>query len=126
MNYNTIYGFCPIAWLPLRAEASHRSEMVSQLLFGESFRILDCTAEWCLVETDFDHYQGYVATRTFAQVAPETWEAMQHSRLATCTFLQITDLRRKQTFPVPPAATDTFWNPASSWNGFSKSLSGAE
>ncbi|MBO4403507.1 MAG: C40 family peptidase [Bacteroidales bacterium] len=105
MNDNTIYGFCHIAWLPLRAEASHRSEMVSQLLFGESFRILDRTAEWCLVETDFDHYKGYVAAGSFSPLALETWEALQQNRLTTCTFLQITDVRRKLTFPVPPSST---------------------
>jgi hypothetical protein len=31
------YGICNLAVVPLRAEPSDRSEMVSQVLFGESF-----------------------------------------------------------------------------------------
>ena len=35
------YGICNLAMIPVRAEANELSEMVSQLLFGETFEILE-------------------------------------------------------------------------------------
>ncbi|MBO4282711.1 MAG: C40 family peptidase [Bacteroidales bacterium] len=55
------HGCCTLSHIPLRASGSHRSEMVSQLLFGESYRVLAATEEWLEVETDFDHYRGFLA-----------------------------------------------------------------
>lgn len=46
--------------IPLRAEPSHRSEMVSQLLFGESFIINEIKEDWWHITCHLDHYQGWV------------------------------------------------------------------
>ena len=54
------FGVCPLNLVPLRAEASHKSEMVSQLLFAETFKILNYTNEWLFIETDYDQYTGWV------------------------------------------------------------------
>ena len=36
-----MFGICNLAIVPVRAEASDRSEQVSQLLFGEYFKIIE-------------------------------------------------------------------------------------
>ena len=59
------YGCCTLAFMPLRAADSHRSEMVSQLLFGESYRVIAATGEWIEVETDFDRYHGFIAANQY-------------------------------------------------------------
>ena len=55
---NTIISH--IAYTPIRKEPDHRSEQVSQLLFGESAEIVDTKAEWLLVKSNFDNYTGWV------------------------------------------------------------------
>ena len=52
------YGICNLAVIPLRAEASDRSEMVSQILFGETFEILEWAERWVKVITTNDNYEG--------------------------------------------------------------------
>lgn len=44
----------------MRAEPSHKSEMVSQQLFGEKSFILERTAGWLRVQLRYDGYQGWV------------------------------------------------------------------
>ncbi len=51
---------CTNPYIPLRAAPSHRSEMVSQMLFGERFRILDSSGTWLRIETLFDSYIGWI------------------------------------------------------------------
>ena len=51
---------CENVFIPLRSGPSHRSEMLSQVLFGERFRILDQVDHWLKILTDFDNYSGWV------------------------------------------------------------------
>ncbi|MEI6899969.1 MAG: C40 family peptidase [Bacteroidota bacterium] len=55
------YGICLQSVVALRAEPSHRSEMVSQILFGELFRILSVDKEWFEVELAYDDYRGWLS-----------------------------------------------------------------
>lgn len=51
---------CAVPVSPLRVQASHPSEMVSQLLFGETCTVLDSSnGDWLKVKCDFDQYEGF-------------------------------------------------------------------
>lgn len=54
------YGICNLAAVPLRAQPSSRSEMVSQILFGEAFEIMEQTDDWARIITSFDGYEGWL------------------------------------------------------------------
>ncbi|RYY20695.1 MAG: SH3 domain-containing protein, partial [Sphingobacteriaceae bacterium] len=54
------YGICNLAVVPLRAEPSDRSEIVSQVLFGEAFEILEWKEKWVQVATALDSYTGWI------------------------------------------------------------------
>lgn len=51
---------CTNTYIPLRKGPSHRSEMVSQVLFGERFAITDRLPDWVKIETLFDAYSGWI------------------------------------------------------------------
>jgi len=51
---------CTNVLIPLRAAPSHRAEMVSQLLFGERFSIIESSGTWLRIETLFDTYTGWI------------------------------------------------------------------
>ena len=54
------YTLCLMAVAPMRKEATHRSEMVSQLLFGEFAEKLEETPEFEKVCCLADGYEGWV------------------------------------------------------------------
>lgn len=54
------YGICKLTVIPLRADASDKSEMVSQLLFGETFDIIEVNQNWWYINTHHDHYMGWI------------------------------------------------------------------
>jgi hypothetical protein len=62
------YGICNLAVVPLRAEPSDRSEMVSQVLFGESFEILEWKDKWVQITTATDNYTGWVDRLQFSML----------------------------------------------------------
>ncbi|MBI1193059.1 MAG: SH3 domain-containing protein [Bacteroidetes bacterium] len=54
------HGLCTFSVIPLRREPSHRSEMVTQLLFGETWELLREEGEWLLIRIDADSYEGWL------------------------------------------------------------------
>jgi len=54
---------CTNTYIPLLAAPSHRSEMISQILFGERFHIVDRCLTWLKAETSFDRDTGWIDSR---------------------------------------------------------------
>lgn len=64
-------AYCSVAVSPLRADASDRSEMVSQVLFGELVSVLEVQLPWIRVESQFDGYQGWCDSKQFRSLSPK-------------------------------------------------------
>lgn len=58
---------CTAAIAPLRAEASDRSEMTSQVLYGEIATLLEEQPGWCRIRLEFDGYEGWADPRHFIE-----------------------------------------------------------
>jgi uncharacterized protein YgiM (DUF1202 family) len=59
-----MFGICNLSIIPLRIEPSDRSEIVSQVLFGEHFQILE-TKQWSKIKLQFDDYEGWVDSKQY-------------------------------------------------------------
>lgn len=53
-------GICELAYIPMRVGLSHKTEMISQLLFGELFEILIARNDWVKIRLLHDDYEGWV------------------------------------------------------------------
>ncbi len=70
-----VYGFVPV-----RREPSERSEMVTQLLFGETYCVLETKEGWCRIRTDFDNYEGWIDAKLYRPMLEgevEKWRQAQ-------------------------------------------------
>ncbi len=74
------YGICNLSAIALRKEARHNSEMVSQLLFNETYTVLDKTHEWVLIQTHFDQYEGWIQAKQFCEIDEEKFNALNTKR----------------------------------------------
>ncbi len=74
------YGICPLSIIPVRAEASHRSEQVTQVLFGETFTVLEQQAEWIKIRLTFDDYEGWIQKSQHAALSLTDYNELQKSR----------------------------------------------
>lgn len=73
------YGICRLSVIPMRADASHRAEMVSQLLFGECYSVEDSLGEWLKITSIHDNYMGWIQKKQFAEINAEEFEAYNKS-----------------------------------------------
>ena len=54
------FGVCNLSIIPVRAEASDKSEILSQLLFGDHLEIIEAQEKWVYIRTVYDDYEGWV------------------------------------------------------------------
>lgn len=76
-------GICTVSVAALRSEPSHRAEMTSQLLYGETVKILANEGKFLKVQMDFDGYEGWVD----AQQISESFESVDKTVVQE-TFLK--------------------------------------
>ena len=55
-----MFGICHLNIIPLRKEKTSKSELVSQLLYGDLFTILKEEDNWYYVEILDDNYNGWI------------------------------------------------------------------
>lgn len=72
------YGVCILSVVPLRAEASERSEMVSQLLFGDSYEVLEVEGNWLKIKTSDCGYEGFLNQKYHHELTDTQYQELQH------------------------------------------------
>ena len=53
-------GICKLSVVPMRKEASHESELVSELLFNDIYEITEENEEWLKIRCLYDLYEGWI------------------------------------------------------------------
>lgn len=69
-----MYAACQVSIAPMRAQASDKSEMVSQLLFGETVEVFDQKENWSFVTGSWDGYSGWVDAKQIKRLTPSEYE----------------------------------------------------
>lgn len=55
------YGICNLTLVPMRAEPSHKSEMINQMLFGEIYTVNESYNTWYNISLQHDGYNGWIS-----------------------------------------------------------------
>lgn len=71
------YGICPLSIVPLRLESSDKSELVSQVLYGEIFKVLEVQKKWSKIRLDFDQYEGWIDNKQYQFISKEEFEELK-------------------------------------------------
>ena len=96
-----MFGICNLSIIPCRAEPSDKSEMVTQLLFGESFQIIKEQNQWRFIRSAFDNYEGWIDKKQFLSVSEETYNELQAAPIYYSTDL-INVITQKETNAAMP------------------------
>lgn len=73
-----MYAICNLSIVPLRAEAANRSEMVSQVLFGETMKVIESQGAWHKVVLQNDEYEGWLDAKQTLPITTEDFLAIQN------------------------------------------------
>ena len=73
------FGICNISIVPLRKEKSQKSEMISQLLYGETFEILELSNNWSHIKMNFDNYEGWIKNNQYLKIDHKEFKKIDES-----------------------------------------------
>ena len=71
-----LYGVCYLSIVPLRLEASDTSEMVSQVLYGDHFKVLEKRKSWSRIRLGFDKYEGWVDNKQYKEIPESDYKTL--------------------------------------------------
>ncbi len=74
--------FTHLSIVPVRAEASDRSEMVTQLLFGETAELLERHKQWRKIKATYDGYEGWIDEKQCLPISLEQAALLQTAKLS--------------------------------------------
>lgn len=75
------YGICHLSMASCRLEASDKSEMVTQVLFGETFMVFEQQGSWCRITTSWDNYECWIDSKLFCFISKLEYEQIQKEQL---------------------------------------------
>lgn len=71
------YGICHLSLVPVRINADDTSEMVSQLLYGEHFKILERRKFWSRIRAAFDDCEGWISNRQITEIDEASYHLIE-------------------------------------------------
>jgi len=93
------HGICQLSCIAVRNMPSDKAELASQLLFGETYRILDSTEKWLLIQQDYDGYEGWIDAIQYFPLDEQQYGALLHNKGAVCQSV-LTTARDHNGHPV--------------------------
>lgn len=104
-----MFAICNLAIVPLRAESNDRSELVSQVLFGEHFKILEQTLNWSKIKLAFDGYEGWIDNKQFQSISEDNYNAISSSAaILNADLIEYITTPNNFLIPIPLGCSLTF------------------
>lgn len=106
-----MFGLCNLANIPLRLEPSDRSELVSQVLFGEHFTILEQNQKWSKIKLAYDDYEGWIDNKQFVPITEEQSNQLsKDSIVLNADLIEYITSPNNLLMPIPLGASLSFLN----------------
>jgi hypothetical protein len=106
-----MFGICNLAIIPLRFEPSDKSEIVSQVLFGEHFEILEKFNQWSRIKMQYDDYEGWIDSKQYQLISEANYKQLsQDAIILNADLIEYITGPNNLLLPIPLAASLSFLN----------------
>ncbi len=102
----TGYGYCAGTMIPVRSEPSNRSELSTQLLFGEAYSCYESRSGWVRIITAFDNYEGWIDEKQIKILSEEEFQSSkQAAGVSHEVFFPMNHDTQSESFYIPMGST---------------------
>jgi gamma-D-glutamyl-L-lysine dipeptidyl-peptidase len=106
-----MFGICNLAIIPLRFEPSDRSEIVSQVLFGEHFEIIEQHNQWSKIKLQYDDYEGWVDSKQYQLLTEQNFKQLSdESIILNADLIEYITGPNNLLIPIPLGSCLSFLN----------------
>ena len=106
-----MFAICNLAIIPLRAEANDKSEIVSQVLFGEHFEIIEKYNQWSKIKLYYDDYIGWVDSKQYQIITEKNFNDLsKEAIILNADLVEYVSNASNVLLPIPLGASVSFLN----------------
>ncbi len=96
------YGICNLSIVPLRSEPSDSCEMMSQLLYGEHFKVLEQRASWSRIRIAYDSCEGWIDNNQYLIISETDYNEFDLEKpVFSADVVELITDRNQNLIPVP-------------------------
>ncbi len=96
------YAICNLGIVPLRLEPTDTSEMVSQVLYGEYFKILEERGKWSRIRTAFDSCEAWIDNKQYHKISEDDYNRFETEELVlSADLIEFISGENENLMPVP-------------------------
>jgi gamma-D-glutamyl-L-lysine dipeptidyl-peptidase len=106
------YGISGLSLIPVRKEPSEKSEMVTQVLFGEHFQIVGEMVGWSHVKLAWDDYEGWVDSKMITPLNARSFQRLEKRPFAvTGDIISLVPVNNEQNLMLVAGSSLPVWRP---------------
>ena len=101
------YGIITLAAVSCRAEDSHKSEQINQLLFGDLYKVRKIKTDWIKVESEYDGYEGWIHRRHHLPLTKAQFDQLRKKKAEVSLDLvgAVKDKSTGEQVNIPPGCS---------------------
>jgi hypothetical protein len=104
-----MFGICNLAIIPLRFEPSDKSEIVSQVLFGEHFEVLEQLKQWSKIKLQYDEYEGWVDSKQYQIISESEYNQLSEDVIVlNADLIEYITGQNNLLLPIPLGSSLSF------------------
>lgn len=99
------FGICSLSIIPCRKDPSSTSEMVTQLLFGETYTIIEDREDWLQITTNYDNYPCWISAKQHTRITDSDFKSLKVNLVSSELVQVINQSNDQMVFPITIGAT---------------------
>lgn len=100
------YGICNLSIVSLRFEPSAKSELVSQVLYGEYFKVLEKRKKWSRIRLAFDNYEGWIDNNQYLEISKKNYDNLKDAeQIYSSDFIEFIENSDGHLTSIPIGST---------------------
>jgi hypothetical protein len=96
------YGICNLGIVPIRLEPNDTSEMVTQALYGDYFKVLEQRKKWSRIRFAHDKYEGWIDKKQYLEIEDFNYKSLSKSTLhLSQDLIEFVSDTSNNLYPIP-------------------------
>ena len=106
------YGISGLSIIPVRREPSERSEMITQILFGERFEVFENLMGWNRVVLEYDGYEGWIDNKMITPLIKRVYDKISSAPMAVSTdIMSLVRSKSANNHMIVAGSSLPYWRP---------------
>ena len=102
------YGIANLSIVSLRLDPCDTMELISQVLYGDTFKVIERRKKWSKIRLDFDRCEGWIDNNQYLEISESDHEVFrEYPHRLSADLIEFVQDANKQLFTIPQGSSLT-------------------